>query len=163
VITAGHGADALAKAQQQWPDLVISDCMMPVMNGLELCAALRSLPGGATLPIILCSGAPERHDLSQSSHNLFLRKPVSSSNCWPRLRACCRRVPDSSLFLTLRPAKLSLGRARLCCRPFAFARLPPVLRAGRTSLAPAQCCPTFRNFLISHLSPTITINHDKSP
>ena len=43
---------------------------------LELCAALRSRPGGATLPIILCSGAPERHDLSQSSHNLFLRKPV---------------------------------------------------------------------------------------
>ncbi|MBG7621376.1 response regulator [Herbaspirillum sp. AP02] len=76
VVTAIHGADALAKAQQEWPDLVISDCMMPVMNGLELCAALRALPGGQTLPVILCSGAPERHDLSQSSHNLFLRKPV---------------------------------------------------------------------------------------
>ncbi|UIN20547.1 response regulator [Herbaspirillum frisingense] len=76
VVTAIHGADALAKAQQQWPDLVISDCMMPVMNGLELCAALRALPGGLSLPVILCSGAPERHDLSQSSHNLFLRKPV---------------------------------------------------------------------------------------
>ncbi|BEV17055.1 response regulator [Herbaspirillum sp. DW155] len=76
VVTAIHGADALTKAQQEWPDLVISDCMMPVMNGLELCAALRALPGGATLPVILCSGAPERHNLSQSSHNLFLRKPV---------------------------------------------------------------------------------------
>ncbi|AKN67082.1 response regulator [Herbaspirillum seropedicae] len=76
VITACHGADALDKARQHWPDLVISDCMMPVMNGLELCAALRRLPGGAQLPVILCSGAPERHDLSQSSHNLFLRKPV---------------------------------------------------------------------------------------
>ncbi|MDR6583239.1 response regulator [Herbaspirillum sp. BH-1] len=76
VVTAQHGADALVKAQQEWPDLVISDCMMPVMNGLELCAALRALPGGQSLPVILCSGAPERHDLSQSSHNLFLRKPV---------------------------------------------------------------------------------------
>lgn len=76
VVTASHGADALAKVQQEWPDLVISDCMMPVMNGLELCSALRALPGGATLPVILCSGAPERHNLSQSSHNLFLRKPV---------------------------------------------------------------------------------------
>ncbi|QNB08890.1 response regulator [Herbaspirillum frisingense] len=76
VVTALHGADALAKAQQEWPALVISDCMMPVMNGLELCAALRALPGGQSLPVILCSGAPERHDLSQSSHNLFLRKPV---------------------------------------------------------------------------------------
>ncbi|WP_343651753.1 response regulator [Herbaspirillum sp.] len=76
VVTAAHGVDALAKAQLEWPDLVISDCMMPVMNGLELCAALRALPDGQTLPVILCSGAPERHDLSQSSHNLFLRKPV---------------------------------------------------------------------------------------
>ncbi len=76
VSTAGQGVEALAKMQQDWPDLLISDCMMPVMNGLELCAAVRTLPGGADLPVILCSGAPERHDLSQSSHNLFLRKPV---------------------------------------------------------------------------------------
>ncbi|MBV8623394.1 MAG: response regulator [Herbaspirillum sp.] len=76
VSTASHGVEALARMQQEWPDLLISDCMMPVMNGLELCAAVRALPGGAHLPVILCSGAPERHDLSQSSHNLFLRKPV---------------------------------------------------------------------------------------
>lgn len=76
VSTASHGVEALARMQQQWPDLLISDCMMPVMNGLELCAAVRALPGGEHLPVILCSGAPERHDLSQSSHNLFLRKPV---------------------------------------------------------------------------------------
>ncbi|NUU02344.1 response regulator [Herbaspirillum robiniae] len=76
VVTAGHGAEALSKAQLAMPDLVISDCMMPVMNGIDFCAALRRLPGGGTVPVILCSGAPELHDLSQSSHNLFLRKPV---------------------------------------------------------------------------------------
>ncbi|MBP0597508.1 response regulator [Herbaspirillum sp. LeCh32-8] len=76
VVVASHGADGLAKATLALPDLVISDCMMPVMNGLEFCAALRKLPGGETLPVILCSGAPELHDLSLSSHNLFLRKPV---------------------------------------------------------------------------------------
>lgn len=76
VKTASDGADALRKIEQEWPDLLLSDCMMPVMNGLELCAAVRSLPGGAALPVILCSGAPERHNLSQSSHNVFLRKPV---------------------------------------------------------------------------------------
>ncbi|WDZ95279.1 response regulator [Herbaspirillum sp. WKF16] len=76
VVIANHGAEGLAKARQALPDLVISDCMMPVMNGLEFCAALRKLPGGEKLPVILCSGAPELHDLSLSSHNLFLRKPV---------------------------------------------------------------------------------------
>ncbi|KAF1048617.1 MAG: Alkaline phosphatase synthesis transcriptional regulatory protein PhoP [Herbaspirillum frisingense] len=75
-VVASHGADGLAKAQLALPDLVISDCMMPVMNGLDFCAALRLLPGGDKLPVILCSGAPELHDLTTSSHNLFLRKPV---------------------------------------------------------------------------------------
>lgn len=76
VVVANHGADGLAKARRALPDLVISDCMMPVMDGIEFCAALRQLPGGEKLPVILCSGAPEMHDLSSSSHDLFLRKPV---------------------------------------------------------------------------------------
>jgi CheY-like chemotaxis protein len=93
MITAGHGADALAKAQQQWPDLVISDCMMPVMNGLELCAALRSLPGGATLPIILCSGARSA---------TICRNPVTTCSCASRfLRAIAGRdcAPAAAAFL----------------------------------------------------------------
>jgi CheY-like chemotaxis protein len=76
VTTANDGAEGLAKARAALPDLVISDCMMPVMNGIELCVALRQLPGGDQLPVILCSGAPEQHDLSQCRHDLFLRKPV---------------------------------------------------------------------------------------
>lgn len=76
VVTAHNGADALAKLQEGMPDLIISDCMMPVMNGVDFCAALRRVPGGEQVPVILCSGAPELHDLSGSHHTMFLRKPV---------------------------------------------------------------------------------------
>ncbi|EJM97568.1 response regulator [Herbaspirillum sp. YR522] len=76
VMTASDGVDALAKARRAMPDIVVSDCMMPLMNGIEFCIALRALPGGQRVPVILSSGAPELHDLSQSRHDLFLRKPI---------------------------------------------------------------------------------------
>jgi CheY-like chemotaxis protein len=76
VLTAGDGAQALAKVSLAMPDIIVSDCMMPVMNGVDFCCALRALPGGDRVPVILCSGAPELHDLSLSRHDLFLRKPI---------------------------------------------------------------------------------------
>jgi CheY-like chemotaxis protein len=76
VVTASNGADALAKVKQAMPDLIVSDCMMPVMNGIDFCIALRALPGGGQVPVILCSGAPEAHELSRARHDIFLRKPI---------------------------------------------------------------------------------------
>ena len=76
VLTAGDGAAALTKVKLAMPDIIVSDCMMPVMNGIDFCIALRAHPGGEQVPVILCSGAPELHDLSASRHDTFLRKPV---------------------------------------------------------------------------------------
>ncbi|MBP9532729.1 MAG: response regulator, partial [Syntrophaceae bacterium] len=50
VFTAVHGADALEKARQDPPDLIITDILMPVMDGFALCRAwmkderLQSIP-----------------------------------------------------------------------------------------------------------------------
>ena len=50
IMTAVHGADALEKARQNPPDLIISDILMPVMDGFSLCRAwmkderLQSIP-----------------------------------------------------------------------------------------------------------------------
>src|SRR5262245_44245605 len=55
VLSAEDGSEALELAQQQLPDLVISDVSMPRMNGLELCLRLRSDSELRSIPILLVS------------------------------------------------------------------------------------------------------------
>lgn len=76
VLKANNGIDALAQVDTRVPDLVISDCMMPNMDGVALSRQLKADARLARTPIILMSGAPERHDLKQGNYNLFLLKPV---------------------------------------------------------------------------------------
>jgi two-component system chemotaxis response regulator CheY len=56
VIDAGHGAAALEAVQQVVPDLVVTDMMMPVMDGAELIRRLRSDPATAQIPILAATG-----------------------------------------------------------------------------------------------------------
>lgn len=50
---AADGAAGLAAARKSAPDLIVSDVMMPVMDGHELCRQLRADPALATVPVIL--------------------------------------------------------------------------------------------------------------
>jgi len=65
VVTAADGDDGLKIAQSDPPDLVISDIMMPKVNGLELLAALRSSPDTASLPVILLSAKAQVADVQR--------------------------------------------------------------------------------------------------
>ncbi len=79
-LEASNGDEALSLALTRRPDLVISDVSMPVMDGFALCAALKSDPGFADVPVLL----PTSHgdELSRRKGRLvgadaFLTKPVS--------------------------------------------------------------------------------------
>jgi DNA-binding response OmpR family regulator len=65
VVTAPDGEEGLKLAQSDPPDLVISDIMMPKVNGLELLAALRSSPETAALPVILLSAKAQVADVQR--------------------------------------------------------------------------------------------------
>ena len=65
VVTAVDGDEGLKLAQSNPPDLVISDIMMPKVNGLELLAALRSAPDTAALPVILLSAKAQVADVQR--------------------------------------------------------------------------------------------------
>jgi DNA-binding response OmpR family regulator len=65
VTTAVDGEEGLKMAQSDRPDLVISDIMMPKVNGLELLAALRSSPETAALPVILLSAKAQVADVQR--------------------------------------------------------------------------------------------------
>jgi CheY-like chemotaxis protein len=86
VITANNALQALDILSSRVPDLVISDCMMPQMDGVELSRQIKARPDTRHTPIILMSGAPERHDLDSPTYELFLRKPVFFDRLMPEIR-----------------------------------------------------------------------------
>ena len=60
VDSASNGVDALAKAEESHPDLVLLDMMMPGMDGFELLAALQDMPGMRQVPCIFLTAAQDR-------------------------------------------------------------------------------------------------------
>lgn len=58
VAEAIHGAAALDEMNGEHPDLVVTDLMMPVMDGNELIEALRADPRTARIPILSLTGNP---------------------------------------------------------------------------------------------------------
>jgi CheY-like chemotaxis protein len=55
VVEAAHGAAALERVRDSRPDLLVTDLMMPVMNGRELIERLRADPETASIPIVVVS------------------------------------------------------------------------------------------------------------
>lgn len=53
VILAGNGSDALSKVMSLTPDVIVSDLMMPVMDGLEFCKAVKEREATDHIPFIL--------------------------------------------------------------------------------------------------------------
>lgn len=52
VIEASGGAEGVRKAQDEHPDVILLDMMMPAMDGSETLAALRAQPSTAAIPVI---------------------------------------------------------------------------------------------------------------
>ena len=75
-IPAGNGRAALEAIQASRPDVLVTDVMMPYMSGYDLVAAVRELPQGKTLPVVLMSSMdPQLHP--EGSWNAMLPKPFS--------------------------------------------------------------------------------------
>jgi CheY-like chemotaxis protein len=80
VVTARDGQEALELAQQEKPDLLITDYHMPQLSGLELCQRLRQDPGTSGIPTIMLTARGyhlEPHDTVQSGIQRMLSKPFS--------------------------------------------------------------------------------------
>lgn len=81
VITATNGAEGLQKALEVIPDLVVSDVMMPEMNGIELCKNLKSDKGTSHIPIILLTALSDMaHHVEgiREGADVYLPKPFNS-------------------------------------------------------------------------------------
>src|ERR671921_777912 len=80
VLTAHDGQEALDLAQQERPDLIITDYHMPLLSGLELCRRLKQDPATTNIPAIMLTARGyhlEPHDTEQSGIRRMLSKPFS--------------------------------------------------------------------------------------
>jgi CheY-like chemotaxis protein len=91
VITASDGLEAMKTALASQIDFVITDAIMPHLNGYELCRFLRRHPKLSRIPIVLLSGlehsAPSTDQ--QDRADVYLAKPVKPhelTGCLERLR-----------------------------------------------------------------------------
>ena len=78
VITACNGKEALALTLEYNPHIVISDWMMPEMDGLELCQALRRARAGRSVYFLLVTGRGEEHrvvEAFESGIDDYVAKP----------------------------------------------------------------------------------------
>ncbi|MDQ2822099.1 MAG: response regulator [Pseudomonadota bacterium] len=90
----GDGAQALAAALARPPDVLVLDLMLPGLDGLSVCRALRAAPASATLPIIMVTAKVEEIDRLlglDSGADDYLCKPFSPRELVARIKALLRR------------------------------------------------------------------------
>ena len=57
IVTAFDGLDALQKAKDEKPDMILLDIMMPLIDGFEVCRKLKEDPETAEIPVIMLSAS----------------------------------------------------------------------------------------------------------
>jgi class 3 adenylate cyclase len=93
VLTATDGEAAFGQVRAGNPDLVISDILMPQMDGYELCRRLRREPATTLLPVILLTSLDplqERVNGIDAGADDFLSKPVNWDELFARVRSLLR-------------------------------------------------------------------------
>lgn len=80
LVTARNGIEAVETANRQLPDLILMDIVMPLMDGIAACKAIRSHPATRHIPVILLSTRHEE-ELTESAFRSgcsdFLIKPFN--------------------------------------------------------------------------------------
>ena len=79
VTTAAGGAEALARLEEDLPDLIIVDAVMPEMDGFELTRRIRKLPNTGKIPVLMLTGLrtdSDRTSAEASGVTEFITKPI---------------------------------------------------------------------------------------
>ncbi|HEY5091391.1 MAG TPA: phosphate regulon transcriptional regulator PhoB, partial [Polyangia bacterium] len=95
VTVAGDGEEALMLIDEQAPDLIVLDWMLPKVSGVEVCRRLRARPETRNLPIIMLTARGEESDRIRgldTGADDYVVKPFSMSELAARIRAVLRRI-----------------------------------------------------------------------
>ena len=90
VVTSDNGEDAIVKAKQVKPDLILMDVVMPGLNGFQATRAISRDPDTRTIPIILCTSKTQETDkiwgLRQGARD-YVVKPVDRDELLGKINA----------------------------------------------------------------------------
>jgi CheY-like chemotaxis protein len=95
-----NGEDALARARETRPDIVLADAVMPRMNGYELCQALKADPQLGEVPVLLLTGTFEPFDEARARAaraDGHVAKPFDSQALLTRVRELVEGVTAEPL------------------------------------------------------------------
>lgn len=90
VVPAKDGQEAVDTAIALTPDLVVMDVMMPKMNGIDACRAIRRHPSTQSIPVILVTSRGEEEYVAQgfaAGCNDYVTKPVNAAELVAKVRA----------------------------------------------------------------------------
>jgi DNA-binding response OmpR family regulator len=67
VITAGNGREGLEKFEQEQPDVILLDVIMPIMDGHEMLEVLRKRPRGQNVSVIMLTARSQTQDIARAN------------------------------------------------------------------------------------------------
>lgn len=80
IVTARDGVEGVAKAKSEQPDVILLDVMMPNLDGLSACAAIRNDAATAHIPIVMVTTRGEEHNIEtafRNGCNDYVTKPIN--------------------------------------------------------------------------------------
>ena len=99
VIEAADGGEALAQFEKGKPDLILLDGHLPDMDGFEVCRRIRATPGGAKLPIMLCTVRSALETVAEgleAGATSYILKPFDMEEMLERIAAALKNADPST-------------------------------------------------------------------
>ena len=100
VAEAENGDEAMILVDEEKPDIIVLDWMLPVVSGIEVCRRLKSRPETRSIPIIMLSARSEEVDRVrglETGADDYVVKPYSVVELMARVRAQLRRVRPATV------------------------------------------------------------------
>ena len=104
VIRAASGDEALLLVDEDMPDIIVLDWMMPTLSGIEVCRRLKIRPETRSIPVIMLSARSEEVDRVrglETGADDYVVKPYSVIELMARVRSHLRRVRPATVGLRL--------------------------------------------------------------
>lgn len=100
VVSAGDGDEALLLVEEELPDIIVLDWMLPGISGIEICRRLKSKSQTRGIPVIMLSARAEEVDRVrglETGADDYVVKPYSVLELMARVRGQLRRVRPASV------------------------------------------------------------------